>query len=230
MQTRPLPYEGVPTLADCFVATEDLPDNCIDLVLTDPPYGVNYVSGRRKESFGAIANDGPALDWLPAWAASTARVAKSAAHWYVFCSWHNLQAFKAAIGAVAPIKNLLVWEKNVWGMGDLAGDYAPQYELILFVSSGDRKLNGRRDSNILRSKRIPGPELVHPTQKPRDLLTFLIQKSTAPGEVVFDPFAGSFSTARAAADVGRRFIAFEKERKHYLSGVELLKSRSPRLF
>ena len=51
------------------------------------------------------------------------------------------------------VKNLLVWFKNNTGMGDLKGDYAPQHELCLFCSNGDKKLKMGRHSNILKYAR-----------------------------------------------------------------------------
>ena len=80
-------------------------------------------------------------------------------------------------------------------MGDLDGDYAPKYEMVLFCSSGERKLNNGRSPNIIKATRT-GNDL-HPTQKPVDLMSFLLGKSAAPGDKIFDPFAGSGSTAHA---------------------------------
>ena len=53
-------------------------------------------------------------------------------------------------------------------MGDLTGDYAPKYEMIIFCSNGKKKLNGNRDSNILKYQRTNNE--LHPTQKPVKLL------------------------------------------------------------
>lgn len=71
-------------------------------------------------------------------------------------------------------------------MGDLEGDYAPKYEMILFCSSGEKKLNDGRDANIIKATRTQNE--LHPTQKPVDLIEFLAKKSTQQGDKVFDPF------------------------------------------
>jgi DNA methylase len=73
---------------------------------------------------------------------------------------------------------------------------------------GRRRLNGHRDANVLFFKRA-GRRRDHPTEKPEDMLRYLIGKSTAPGELVLDPFAGSGTTCRAAKDLGHRYLGVE---------------------
>ena len=97
-------------------------------------------------------------------------------------------------------------------MGDLYGDYAPQYEMILFCSNGNKKLNGRRDSNIIKASRTQNN--LHPTEKPLNLLHYLIEKSTNKGDIVLDTFAGSFSTAKAAKFAQRNFICCEINKEY----------------
>ena len=78
---------------------------------------------------------------------------------------------------------------------------------MFFRSNGDRKLNVRRDSNIIKNKKT-GNNL-HPTEKPVDLIEFLIGKSSQENEIVFDPFIGSGTTARACLNLNRQFIGIE---------------------
>jgi site-specific DNA-methyltransferase (adenine-specific) len=92
-------------------------------------------------------------------------------------------------------------------MGDLYGDYAPKYEMVIFISNGERKLNGRRDSNIIRAKRTGNNN--HPTEKPINLMEYLINKSTEKGDLVLDTFAGGGSTLIAAKRLERNFIGIE---------------------
>lgn len=216
----------------CNMAWEDaiceIPENSIDLVLTDPPYGMNYQSGMRKKKYKPIQNDNN-LDWLPNWVAELKRVCKPDAHLYIFCSWHKIDVFKQEISKLFKIKNTLIWEKSQGGgMGDLEGDYAPKYEMILFCSNGSKKLNGRRDSNILRAKRTKNEN--HPTEKPTQLLRYLIEKSSKKGDIVLDTFAGSFSTAQACVETGRDFISFEIDADYCQKAKELLKGVSLSLF
>jgi site-specific DNA-methyltransferase (adenine-specific) len=202
-------------------------NNTIDLVLTDPPYGMAYRSNGRKERHKSIQNDTD-LIWLGGWCKELKRVCKDEAHLYIFCSWHNIDVFKQTLGAYFNVKNILVWEKNNHGSGDLLGDYAPKYELIIFCSNGSKKLNGSRSSNVIKCAKMNTEN--HPTEKPTNLLRHLIEKSSNKGDLVLDTFAGSFSTARACKEIGRDFICFEVEPEYCKIGKNLLNGVSVSLF
>ena len=202
-------------------------NNVIDLVLTDPPYGMAYKSNRRKEKHKSIQNDSN-LDWLTEWCEELKRVCKEDAHLYIFCSWHNIDVFKKVISDYFNVKNILVWEKNNHGSGYLLGDYAPKYELIIFCSNGQKKLNGGRSSNVIKCAKMATDN--HPTEKPINLLRHLIEKSTNKGDLVLDTFAGSFSTARACKEIGRDFISFEIEPEYCKTAKNLLNGVSESLF
>jgi len=188
---------------------------------------MKFQSNYRKVRHKSIQNDDN-LDWLVGWVKELKRLCKPEAHLYIFCSWHNVDTFKKEVGALFDIKNILIWEKNNTGMGDLEGDYAPKYEMILFCSNGSKKLNGGRDANILKAKRTGNEN--HPTEKPVNLIAYLIEKSSQKGEIVLDTFAGSYSTARAAVETGRNFICFEIDAGYCTTARQLLFGTSPRLF
>jgi site-specific DNA-methyltransferase (adenine-specific) len=202
-------------------------DASVDLVLTDPPYGMSYQSNSRTVKHKPIAGDDN-LDWLGGWVQELRRVCKPEAHLYIFCSWHNIDVFKQTVGEHFNIKNILIWEKNGGGMGDLEGDYSPKYEMVLFCSNGEKKLNGGRDANILKSPRTKNDN--HPTEKPTNLLSYLIRKSSKKGDVVLDTFAGSFSTAQACKSEGRDFICCEIEPEYCHRAETLLSGVSASLF
>ena len=202
-------------------------DNSIDLVITDPPYGMKFQSNYRKVQHKSIQNDDN-LDWLESWVIELKRVCKDEAHLYIFCSWHNIDLFKQIVGAYFKVKNILIWEKNNTGMGDLEGDYAPKYEMILFCSNGSKKLNGGRDANILKAKRTGNEN--HPTEKPVNLISYLIEKSSNKGDLVLDTFAGSFSTAQACKQKERNWICFEIEEDYCRTAKNLLNGVSVSLF
>ena len=205
--------------ADCLDVLRQLPDKCVDLVLTDPPYGMLFQSNYRQEKYNKIENDDN-LDWLDEWCEQLNRIKKDDSHIYIFCSWHNVDVFKHTVEKFFPVKNVLIWQKNNTGMGDLFNDYAPEYEMILYCNPNNKKLNGGRDSNILRYKRTQNE--LHPTQKPVDLFAYLIQKSTNENDLVIDCFSGSGTTAVACHNLKRRFICIERDKEYYLASCERL--------
>ena len=198
---------------DCFELNTGIPDESIDLIVTDPPYGMSFVSNIRKVKYRPIENDNN-LDWLPDWMESQYRILKDNSHAYVFCSWHHVDVFKQQCAKSGfRLKNILIWHKNNAGQGDLLGDYAPQYEFILFLTKGRRELNGKRVSNIIKCAKTGNEH--HPTEKPVNLMQFLIEKSSNRGDLVLDNFFGSGATAIACHNTGRRFLGHEIDKERF---------------
>ena len=211
---------------DCMNILKQLPDKCIDLVLTDPPYGISFRSNHRKEKYEHIEQDND-LDWLEDWCREINRIKKDNAHIYIFCSWHKVDLFKSCVEKFFPVKNILVWEKNNTGMGDLINDYAPQYEFILFCNPNNKKINGNRDSNVLKFARTQNS--LHPTEKPVSLFSYLVNKSSNENDLVLDCFSGSGTTAISCSELNRRFICIEKDKQHYETSVRRLENYNKQL-
>ena len=202
---------------DCLERMREIPDGSVDMVLTDPPYGMGYKSNRRvvRDSFQKIINDS-SLDWLDGFCESLCRIMRHNTAAYIFCSWHNVDVFKVALEKYFKIKNLLVWVKNNHGSGDLKGSYAPKHEFVFYIHKGRSLLRDGRRPDILEYKKVSSPKMVHPTEKPIDLLTRLIMDSSIKGDVVFDPFMGSGTTGVAAKNLNRSFIGIELD-EHYFT-------------
>lgn len=204
--------------ADCLDILKQLPDKCVDLVLTDPPYGINYQSGLREQKYEKIQDDNN-LNWLPIVLGELKRISKDDAIWYIFCSLHNVDIFKQEIGKFRNVKNILVWNKNNFGSGDLKCDYAPKYEMIIYCND-NKPLNGKRIANVLNYARTDNS--LHPTQKPVDLFSVLVQKASNENDLVLDCFSGSGTTAIACHKLKRRFICIEKDKDYYEASVKRL--------
>lgn len=204
-----------------------IPDSTIDCVITDPPYGIQFQSNHRHVKHDKILNDDN-LNWIDEWIIQLKRVCKSDAHLYIFCSWHNVDIFKQQLQKQFNVKNILIWDKTRGGMGDLTGDYRPRYEMILFLSDGSKDLNGQRQDNIIRTVNTTND--LHPTEKPINLIRFLMEKSTQKDDIILDTFAGSFSTAKAAISCGRKFICFESDERYCKSAEYILSTMNKSLF
>lgn len=185
----------------------------MDLVLTDPPYGVRYVTSWRLHTDKMrtpVAND-ESLDMLAeTWPVMLGKL-KDDRHWYVFASPRMLPQ---AMGLVFP-KHVIAWDKGDRGtVGDLECGFGEAWEAILYGMKGRRPLNGKRPRTVIRNDWSSTRDPVHPTVKPVDLLGRLIGMSTNEGEVILDPFMGSGTTLRAAKDLGRRAIGIELEERY----------------
>lgn len=211
--------------ADCLDILKQLPDKCVDLVLTDPPYGISYQSKGRTDKYDKILND-ENLNWLPLCLKELKRVSKDTAMWYIFCSWHKIDIFKQQIEKVKNVKNILIWNKNNFGAGDLQNDYAPKYEMIIFCND-NKALNGKRMANVLNFAKTDNS--LHPTQKPVDLFGVLIEKSSLENDLILDPFSGSGTTAVACNNLNRRFICIEKDPDYWRASVKRLEDARKQL-
>lgn len=211
---------------DCIEGIKRIESESIDLVVTDPPYLMNYQSNRRVKSkqFKKIINDKDGHGLLRTYFKECHRVMKKNTAIYCFCSWHNVDFFKQELEKYFKIKNLIVWSKNNHGAGDLRGSYAPRHELIIFAHKGRSLLRGKRISDVISFSKMPGTKLLHPTEKPVGLLEIFIKNSSDEGDVVLDGFSGSGSTAIAAAKNKRGFIGYELDKEYYNKAVKRLNS------
>lgn len=195
-------------------------DLSVDMVLADPSYGIDYVTGHRQRSpksvvatlerFDPIVSDKIFPFSLMRDALyEMHRVLKPNTAVYIFTRFDVYHKLFTLVQEVFSIRNILTWAKNNWTAGDLVGNYAYQTEIILYCTKGRHILQGHRDTNLLCFKRIDGAKLLHPAQKPIDLLSYLITKSCPEGGVVLDPFVGVGSTNVAATNVGRKSIGID---------------------
>ncbi len=185
-------------LGDCREIVPSIEEE-IDLVLTDPPYGIGWKTDGRSRGgryFPPLFGDDKPFD--PAWL--LARFPRLV----LFGANHYADALPAS-------PSWVVWDKR---MG-MASNYQADCELAWTNLGGPARMyrqvwnggGGRRKDNP--SARRGDPVSLHPTQKPLGLMRWLIERHTEPGELILDPYAGSGTTLRAAKDLGRRAIGVE---------------------
>jgi site-specific DNA-methyltransferase (adenine-specific) len=198
--------------SDCLEFLKEIPDNSVDLVLTDPPYGMGYQSGHRTNKHDCIEGDKD-LSWFPCFIKETYRVLKDNSHCYLFCNDYCISLFRNESEKVGfNAKRTLVWVKNNHTSGDLYGDYANKTEFIVFLQKGRRLLNGKRESNVLYYDRDNTD--IHPTKKPESIMSYLISKSTNENDIVCDPYLGGGTTVMACKALNRRYIGIEISSKY----------------
>jgi site-specific DNA-methyltransferase (adenine-specific) len=201
---------------DCLELMKTIPDGSVDMVLTDPPYGMDYQSNRRTatDKFAKISND-TGLDWLEGFASECHRVMSDNSAAYVFCSWHKIDLFKCAFEAHFKLKNLIVWVKNNHGSGDLTGAYAPKHEFVLYMHKGRSVFRNGRSPDVVMADKVSGSKMVHPTEKPTPLLEKFIVNNSDAGNTILDPFMGSGTTGVAAKNLNRSFIGIELDETYF---------------
>ncbi len=194
-----------------------------DLLLTDPPYGVAYVTSRRSRSDpkrAAIANDADLTCFSEAWAVLWARLEEDA-HWYVFASPRRISSVIAITGNP---KSIICWDKGDRGtVGDLTCGFGESWEAIFYGCRDRKPLNGSRPRNVIRVDWSSTMDPVHPTVKPVGLLRKLIGWSSSEGQTILDPFMGSGTTLLAAKREGRKAVGIELEERYCESAVKRLK-------
>lgn len=197
---------------DCLEVMKDMEDNSIDLVLTDPPYWMCYLSSRRTNKHDKIQDDDN-LERVPEFMENIYRVMKEDTHAYIFCNDYWIQTFREeAKKAWFTPKRTLVWIKNNHTSGDLEGDYANITEFCIFLQKWRKKLNGGRDRNTLYFDREECND--HPTVKSKEMMKYLLEKSSNKWNKVLDCFAWSWTTWVACKEIWRDCILIEKEKKY----------------
>jgi len=193
----------------------------VDLVLTDPPYGISYQStlarrGRRKK---AIANDGQEeFDGFLGRALPAIRaVMKRGAVLYWFAGGGGAEPVLAkALLAIAQhftLLNTIVWDKVDPGLG---WRWRRSWEAVIEASVGRPRVwhGGTNRRNVLRFPRAVPQSDDHPTPKPIPLLEEIVLAAAPARGAILDPFAGSGSTLIAAERSGRTCLAAELEPRY----------------
>jgi len=177
--------------------------NKADMVFTDPPYGIKYERHikNKKTSQKMILNDSISSGWL----VNLPQGIPS----YICTRWDIYPTIYDEIKKIGNIKNVIVWDKESNGMGDLNTTFAPSHEFIIYVANKSEILHGRRERDVWRSVRDYG---LHPTQKPIELIEKAINNHTA--KFIIDLFGGSGSTLIAAERLKRQAFLMELDPKY----------------
>jgi len=215
---------------DCRELAQAIPDESVDLVLTDPPFFMpvshyqSRVNWQRKWSDVSVLTH-----WWDMMAEIFARVTSQRGYVITFCNADSYAAFYPAMYNRWSRLVCLVWDKVRPGLG---WNWRHQHELILVAcNSGAYKPNdGESRGDVLKHAITPPRNRNHPVQKPATLLSEIIVAACPPNGIVLDPFCGSGTTAEAAIVSKRRYLCFEADREYTTLARERVRNTQPSLF
>lgn len=189
---------------DSLTVLKELPDSCIDAIIADPPYGINY----ENKAGTRLKNDKNPFIWF---LYDAFRVLKPNGGALVcFTRWDVQQVFIDAMKLAGfAVKSEVIWDKVYYGMGDTKSQFAPTHENIIFAVKGKFAFPGGRPRDLLTHEKVNSAHMVHPTEKPVELMEDIITSITRADDIILDPFAGSGSALVAAKQTGRRYIGIE---------------------
>ena len=189
----------------------------VDCILTDPPYLIDYKCNRRVvlDKFDKILNDKNSYDLIIESINKAYDILNNNSSIYMFCSWHNIDFFKSEFEKKFKLKNIIVWNKNNHGTGDLKGSYAPKHEFILYGHKGRCLNKSKRLADVINCDKVKSKDMVHSTEKPIELLTKFINMSTNENDIILDCFMGSGSTGVACSNTNRKFIGIELDNNYF---------------
>lgn len=193
---------------DCIEVMREMPCRCVDLIVTDPPYGDNVAYGFNNKTIKN--NENPLINCSAL--VEMYRVLKLNSSLYLFTNWKHYPFLTEFISRYTKfkIRHLVVWKKHNFGLG---WAFRHQYELILVLEKGKPKYNLKNFSDVQTCSHINHNKLNHPHEKPIDLLKKMILHSSSEGNLVLDPFAGSGSTCKACEELDRKWIGIELDER-----------------
>ncbi len=223
---------------DCVVGMKQLPDESIDLVIADPPFGIAF-DGKssvynRDENLvieGYEETNESYHEFTTRWLAELPRILKPESSAYVFSGWTNLDAVLEGARDVGLVTlNHLIWHYP-FGVYTKKRFVTSHYHIVLLVKNPRRYFFNKLENypeDVWSVKRQYRTGLAkNATKLPLDVVSRCIDFSSKPGDIVLDPFMGNGTTAVAAKLNLRRFIGFEiNEKLQSLLEKEIAKANS----
>ncbi|KAB0640711.1 site-specific DNA-methyltransferase [Burkholderia stagnalis] len=231
---------------DCLAGMKNLPDNCIDLVLTDPPYGI--ANKNLRTWVGASKNGGKSVttqeawgndfqdsfgdangfwEWFKPFMAEMSRVTKDGGSIILFLDvkyiGHYLKLIEEEFGL--KFRNGIYFVKKNPGPGLNKKGYRHACEQAIWFTKGTTPFNfnflEQKDMlNVFSGAVGSNKETKHPCEKYKWMIEPLIERHSHEGQLLLDPFGGSASTLVYGIQKGRKVIAFEKSEKFFQMAKE----------
>ena len=201
---------------DCLELMKDIPDGGVDLLLTDIPYGVVNRKSNGLRNLDKDVADVVEFDLL---ALCKQMASKTSGSIYVFCGSEQVSVIRKTLVELGFSTRLCIWEKTNPSPMNGQHIWLSGVECCVFGKRRGATFNEHCKNSVFRFP--SGRNKLHPTQKPLPLIQYLVEVSSNPGDVVFDPFMGSGTTGVACVNTGRRFIGMELDEGYF----EIAKNR-----
>jgi site-specific DNA-methyltransferase (adenine-specific) len=228
---------------DCLDGMKVLPDGSIDLVITDPPFAIEFKAKRSNynrtqsrvlEGYNEIPRD-QYYDFTAKWMREVHRLLKDSGSMYVFSGWNNLKDILVALDEIGfTTVNHIIW-KYQFGVVTKRKFVTSHYHCLYVCKEDARRKffpfarfskeseNGRGGSLHYEDKEdvwVIKREYWHgdqktPTKLPAELVKKILLYSSEEGDAVLDPFLGSGQVAVVSKALGRRYIGFEIVKEYY---------------
>ena len=205
----------------------------VDLLLTDPPYCVSRSHQLGFSNMGRAGMDYGEWDYnfdQKEWIIKTSKLVKEGGSIVIFNDWKNISYMCEALQESGYIiKDLLRWEKNNPMPRNVNSRYVTDFEVAIWAVKGKKKWTFNKPKEVpylrptFKSGLVPGGKnRIHPTQKHLGVIEEIIKIHSNPGDLIFDPFSGSGTTAVACKNLGRNFIGSEIEKEYYEKAIKRL--------
>lgn len=237
---------------DCIVGLSSIPDNSVDLVITDPPFAIDFkaqrgnynrTGGRVLEGYKEILAS-EYLDFSRSWISAVNRVLKPSGSMFVFSGYNNLKDILiAADECNLQTVNHIIW-KYQFGVVTKRKFVTSHYHVLYYCKDNSQRqffqncrFEGEEKAANGGSLRYKDMEDVWdipreywtgkvktPTKLPAEIIRKILSYASQPGDLVLDPFLGSGQTAVVSKLTGRDYLGFEIVKEYYEFVVERLSS------
>ena len=199
---------------------QDIPDNSIEVMITDPPYGISKPTDRDRSitrfkrspikihygEWDELTGDAR-FEWCDV-------ALPKIKHWaIIFCGQHSISKYIEKLEEYGFHPHCGVWYKKQTVL-NYEHQFVNSWEAFVYGKRPLSKFYGRAVPNVFKNTDQDSPR-IHPNQKPLKLICDLMQCVTKPGDTVLDPFLGSGTTAMACKKLQRKIIGFERELEYY---------------
>ncbi|MEM3143424.1 MAG: site-specific DNA-methyltransferase [Candidatus Nitrosotenuis sp.] len=242
---------------NCIDGMQSIPANKIDLIVTDPPFAIDFkatkqnynrTASRVMQGYNEIKQE-EYSDFTSKWMSHAFRILKDSGSMYVFSGWNNLKDILNALDNVGfTTINHIIW-KYQFGVVT-SKKYVTSHYHCIYVCKNVKKRRFYPFSRFTKNQKTPEGRSLHykdkedvweikreywtgdqktPTKLPAEIVRKILDYSSKEGDVVFDPFLGSGQVAMISKMMKRRYIGFEIVKKYYDFAVKRLESNTYRV-